>query len=89
MFDYNGQPNWAVYLINQCGHRYIGFFPDARRDNLLIGVIHAFQYIEMLRFILNNNEKSVVLHHSRTLAENRSLVNIQVNMQVDIGADNI
>ena len=40
----------------------IEFFPNARQENLFIGMIHAFQYMGVPRFVLTDNMKSVVLH---------------------------
>ena len=48
-------------ICHRCGQRYIEFFPNARQENLFIGMIHAFQYMGIPRFILTDNMKSVVL----------------------------
>ena len=48
-------------ICHHCGQRYIEFFPNARQENLFIGMIHAFQYMGIPRFILTDNMKSVVL----------------------------
>lgn len=44
-------PNGAEYQVacfamicHHCGQRYVEFFPNARQENLFIGMIHAFQY---------------------------------------------
>lgn len=31
-------------ICHHCGERYIEFFPNARQENLFIGMIHAFTY---------------------------------------------
>ena len=49
-------------ICHHCGQRYIEFFPNARQENLFIGMIHAFQYMGVPRFVLTDNMKSVVLH---------------------------
>ena len=48
-------------ICHHCGQRYIEFFPNARQENLFIGMTHAFQYMGVPRFILTDNMKSVVL----------------------------
>ena len=48
-------------ICHYCGQRYIEFFPNARQENLFIGMIHAFQYMGIPRFVLTDNMKSVVL----------------------------
>ncbi len=63
--SYNGQQYQAacfVMICHHCGQRYIEFFPNARQENLFIGMIHAFQYMGVPRFVLTDNMKSVVLH---------------------------
>jgi nicotinamide riboside transporter PnuC len=32
-------------ICNHCGQRYVEFFPNAKQENLFIGMIHAFQYM--------------------------------------------
>ena len=49
-------------ICHHCGQRYVEFFPNARQENLFIGMIHAFQYMGMPRFVLTDNMKSVVIH---------------------------
>ena len=48
-------------ICHCCGQRYVEFFPNARQENLFIGMIHAFQYMGVPRFVLTDNMKSVVL----------------------------
>ena len=49
-------------ICHHCGMRYIEFFPNARQENLFIGMIHAFMYMGVPRYVLTDNMKSVVLH---------------------------
>ena len=49
-------------ICHHCGECYIEFFPNAKQENLFIGMVHAFQYMGVPRFILTDNMKSVVLH---------------------------
>ena len=48
-------------ICHCCGHRYVEFFPNARQDNLFIGMIHAFLYMGIPEYILTDNMKSVVV----------------------------
>ena len=49
-------------VCHHCGQRYIEFFPNAKQENLFIGMIHAFLYMGIPEYILTDNMKSVVLH---------------------------
>lgn len=49
-------------VCHHCGQRYIEFFPNAKQENLFIGMIHAFQYMGVPACVLTDNMKSVVLH---------------------------
>ena len=49
-------------VCHHCGYFYIEFFPNARQENLLIGMIHAFLDMGIPEYILTDNMKSVVLH---------------------------
>jgi len=44
-----------------CGRRYVEFFPNAKQENLFIGMIHAFQRMGVPQKVLTDNMKSVVL----------------------------
>ena len=48
-------------ICHHCGQRYVEFFPNARQENLFIGMIHALQYMGVPRFVLTDNMKSVVI----------------------------
>ena len=48
-------------VCHYCGERYIEFFPNAKQENLFIGMIHAFQYMGVPQSILTDNMKSVVI----------------------------
>lgn len=47
-----------------CGKQYIEFFPNAKQENLFIGMIHAFQSLGVPKFILTDNMKSVVIRRN-------------------------
>ena len=47
---------------HHCGSMFIEFFPNAKQENLFIGMIHAFQYMGIPEYILTDNMKSVVDH---------------------------
>lgn len=49
-------------ICHACGKRYVEFFPNAKQENLFIGMIHAFLHMGVPRKILTDNMKSVVLH---------------------------
>ncbi len=48
-------------ICHHCGERYIEFFPDAKQENLLIGMIHAFIYMGIPETVLTDNMKSVTI----------------------------
>ena len=48
-------------ICHHCGQRYVEFFPNARQENLFIGMIHAFLYMGVPKYILTDNMKSVVI----------------------------
>jgi len=48
-------------ICHHCGQRYIEFFPNAKQENLFIGMIHAFRYMGVPRYVLTDNMKSVVI----------------------------
>lgn len=47
-------------ICHHCGSSYIEFFPNAKQENLFIGMIHAFRYMGVPQYILTDNMKSVV-----------------------------
>ncbi|MCF0230632.1 MAG: transposase, partial [Parasporobacterium sp.] len=47
-------------ICHHCGMRYVEFFPNARQENLFIGMLHAFLYMGIPECILTDNMKSVV-----------------------------
>ena len=62
--DYSGleyQAACFAMICHHCGERYIEFFPNAKQENLFIGMIHAFAYMGIPRFVLTDNMKSVVI----------------------------
>lgn len=48
-------------ICHHCGQRYIEFFPNAKQENLFIGMIHAFRYMGVPNYVLTDNMKSVVI----------------------------
>ena len=63
--DYTGhvfQAACFAMICHHCGQRYIEFFPNAKQENLFIGMIHAFAYMGVPEYVLTDNMKSVVLH---------------------------
>lgn len=62
--DHNGneyQVCCFAMICHHCGQRYIEFFPNATQESLFIGMIHAFSYMGIPRYILTDNMKSVVI----------------------------
>lgn len=51
-------------ICHACGKRYVEFFPNAKQENLFIGMIHAFLHMGVPRKVLTDNMKSVVLHRN-------------------------
>lgn len=49
-------------VCHHCGQRYVEFFPNAKQENLFIGMIHAFERMGIPENVLTDNMKSVVLH---------------------------
>lgn len=65
VLDYNSRTYRIAcfaMICHHCGQRYIEFFPNARQENLFIGMIHVFQYMGIPRYVLTDNMKSVVRH---------------------------
>ena len=48
-------------ICHHCGERYVEFFPNAKQENLFIGMLHAFYFMGIPRYVLTDNMKSVVL----------------------------
>ena len=48
-------------ICHHCGQRYIEFFPNAKQENLFIGMLHGFYFMGILRYVLTDNMKSVVI----------------------------
>lgn len=47
-------------ICHHCGECYIEFFPNAKQENLFIGMIHAFKRMGVPEHVLTDNMKSVV-----------------------------
>ena len=50
-----------VMVCHHCGFRYVEFFPNARQENMFIGMIHAFSVMGIPKRVLTDNMKSVSL----------------------------
>ena len=48
-------------VCHHCGTFYVEFFPNARQENLLIGMVHAFMIMGVPEAVLTDNMKSVVV----------------------------
>ena len=48
-------------ICHHCGERYIEFFPNAKQENLFIGIIHAFKRLGVPKNVLTDNMKSIVI----------------------------
>ena len=48
-------------ICHHCGSCYVEFFPNARQESLFIGMIHAFYFMGIPRYIMTDNMKSVVI----------------------------
>ena len=65
VLDYNSQTYRVAcfaMICHHCGQQYIEFFPNARQENLFIGMIHTFQHMGIPRYVLTDNMKCVVRH---------------------------
>jgi len=65
VLDYDGSEYTVAcfaMVCHHCGQRYVEFFPNAKQENLFIGMIHAFAYMGIPKYVLTDNMKSVVLH---------------------------
>lgn len=47
-------------ICHHCGERYVEFFPNAKQENLFIGMLHAFGRLGIPEHVLTDNMKSVV-----------------------------
>lgn len=69
VLDYNGEEYQAAcfaMICHHCGERYIEFFPNARQENLFIGMIYVFRYMGIPETVLTDNMKSVVIRRDST-----------------------
>ena len=57
----NYQAACFAMICHHCGECYTEFFPNATQENLFIGMIHAFLYMGVPRYVLTDNMKSVVI----------------------------
>ena len=42
-------------ICHHCGERYVEFFPNAKQENLFIGMLHAFAYMGIPKYVLTDN----------------------------------
>lgn len=42
-------------ICHHCGQRYVEFFPNAKQENLFIGMVHAFRYMGVPQYVLTDN----------------------------------
>jgi transposase len=52
-------------VCHHCGQRFVEFFPNAKQENLFIGMIHAFRYMGIPKTVLTDNMKSVVIRRDQ------------------------
>lgn len=52
-------------ICHHCGQCYIEFFPNAKQENLFIGMVHAFRYMGIPQQVLTDNMKSVVIRRNQ------------------------
>ena len=52
-------------VCHHCGERYVEFFPNAKQENLFIGMIHGFRYMGIPQYVLTDNMKSVVIRRDQ------------------------
>lgn len=57
----NEQIACFVMTCHHCGAMYVEFFPNAKQENLFIGMLHAFRSLGIPARILTDNMKSVVI----------------------------
>lgn len=55
------QVSCFAMVCHHCGTFYIEFFPNAKQENLFIGMLHAFSAMGIPRYVLTDNMKSVVI----------------------------
>ena len=64
VFDTDGtgfQVACFAMICHHCGKCYVEFFPNAKQENLFIGMLHGFAYMGIPKYILTDNMKSVVI----------------------------
>ena len=50
-----------VIVCHHCGMRYVEFFPNAKQENLFIGMLHAFSVMGVPKSVLTDNMTSVTI----------------------------
>ena len=69
-----------VLICHHCGERFVEFFPNAKQENLFIGMIHSFQKLGVPGHILTDNMKSVTTGRD---AEGRPIWNREYEQFMD------
>ena len=57
-------------VCHHCGGAHVEFFPNARQENLLIGMLHAFSALGVPATVLTDNMKSVVVRRDADVSVN-------------------
>lgn len=66
-YDTGGDPfkiACFAMICHHCGKCYVEFFLSAKQENLFIGMLHAFAYMGIPRYVLTDNMKSVVIRRN-------------------------
>ena len=70
--DYSGLEYPAAcfaMLCYHCGMKYVEFFPNAKQENLFIGMIHAFQYMGIPKKVIMQVFLLRILYFKKVLLE--------------------
>lgn len=72
-----------VMVCHHCGYCYVEFFPNAKQENLFIGMLHAFKEMGVPKRVLTDNMKSI---RSGSDAEGKPIFNLEYDaFQHDVG----
>ena len=63
-------------VCHHCGSAHVEFFPNARQENLLIGMLHAFSALGVPATVLTDNMKSVVVRRECRVSREGRVVHI-------------
>ncbi|MEQ2995977.1 hypothetical protein AAAX31_06295 [Collinsella sp. CLA-ER-H5] len=73
-------------VCHHCGSAHVEFFPNARQENLLIGMLHAFSALGVPATVLTDNMKSVVVRHGSVVATDRAAAYVGVLAELEVAA---